>query len=114
MSSLAHIAAAQVGPDRYVIKASGHVDRDCVDQLRDALLPVVGADGAHVLLDLGDAVRIDRASLQVIASAARISRRRGDGLGVVTRDPTLETRLAATGAEGLVNFHESVRGWFSQ
>jgi len=112
VSSLARVAAAEVGPDRYVVRASGHIDVEVVAELRDALLPIAAADGAHVLLDLGDAIQIDRASLHVIASAARLSRRRGDDLGVVTRDPTFATRLAATGA--FVQYHESVRGWSAQ
>lgn len=110
----ARFAAAEVAPDCFVVRASGLVDDHAASELRNALFPIAAADGAHVLLDLGDAIRIDRASLHVIASAARLSRRRGDDLAVITRDPTLSTRLAASGADGLVRFHDSVKGWFAR
>ena len=106
---IARVAAAEVAPDTYVVRATGPFDADTAGDLRDALFPIVAAEGAHVMLDLGDALQIDRASLQVIASAARFARRRGDDLSVVTRDPALSVGLA-----GLVSFHNSVRGWFTQ
>jgi anti-anti-sigma factor len=109
----ARVAAAEVAPDTYVVRATGLVHDDSAFQLRGVLYPIAATDRAHVLLDLGDAARIDRASLGVIASAARMAHRRGDDLSVITSDPTLATRLAFLGGANLVRFEDSVSGWLN-
>jgi anti-anti-sigma factor len=111
---IARIAAAQVAPDRVVVRAAGLFDEHSASRLRNTLFPVVCADGINVLLDLGDALRIDPASIGVIASAAWLSRRRGENLAVVTRDPTFAPRLGAVGAGGNVRYEVSVAGWLGR
>jgi anti-anti-sigma factor len=98
-----------------VVRAAGLlVDDDDATRLRDALFPMVCADGIRVLLDLGEARVVDHASLRVIAAAARMSRRRGAGLSLVACDPGLEQRLSATGVSDFVRFEQSVAGWLGR
>jgi anti-anti-sigma factor len=110
----ARVAAAEVAPGTFVVRATGLLHDESAFELRGVLYPIAATDRAHILLDLGDAARIDRASLGVIASAARMTRRRGDDLAVITSDPTLATRLAFLGGAGLVRFEDSVAEWMAR
>jgi anti-anti-sigma factor len=107
------VGAAEVAEDMIVVRAAGVFDEDAATRLRDALFPMVCADGVHVLLDLGEARLVDTASVAVIAAAARMSRRRGAGLAVVAC-PGLERRLDDSGVGDLLHFEDSVAGWLGR
>jgi anti-anti-sigma factor len=110
----ARVAAAEVAPASFVVRASGLFDDETPVRLRGALHRVAGSGGSRVLLDLRGATGIDSVSVAIIASAARTSRTNGEDLSVITSDPTLSARLDASGAAGLVHFEESVRQWLAQ
>ena len=104
----ARIDTAEVGPDAFVVSATGLLDDVAALGLRDALIPIAGADGALLMLDLTSTSGIEWASLGVIASAAHLVRRRGENLVIVTRDPRVTTRFHDCGLDEIVRFERSI------
>lgn len=102
------IDTAEVQPDTFVVSATGLLDEAAALGLRDALIPIAGADGTLLMLDLTSASSIAWASLGVIASAAHLSRRRGELMVIITRDPRLTTRFHDCGLDELVRFERSI------
>jgi anti-anti-sigma factor len=105
---LASINTAEVASDAYVVSVAGPLGDDAALTLRGALFPVAAADGALVLLDLTASPFVERASLGVIASAAHMSRRRGEELVIVTRDPRMKSVFHDCGLDDIVRVERSI------
>jgi anti-anti-sigma factor len=103
------LETTETDPGVYVVSAHGPVDERLVRELRDALLPLAAADGSSVVLDLGNAHGIDDATLDVVARAAHLVRRRGERLCVVTHNRRVVESAGESGLAELVSFCDSVR-----
>jgi anti-anti-sigma factor len=103
------IDAAELPGGQLVVTAHGPLDERVAGALRDALVPIAGADGTFVVLDLQDAHGLDDAALAVIGRAAELVRRRGERLAIVTHSPFVSGLVAACGLADIVTLFPSLR-----
>ncbi|HEV8461864.1 MAG TPA: STAS domain-containing protein [Gaiellaceae bacterium] len=105
----ARMEAAEVGPNRFVVTANGALDHDAALELRDLLLPLIAADGAHIVVDLAGVTSLHDASLRVVASAAILAHEHGEHpLVVVNKDPWIHHMLVASGLEKMVQMERTL------
>jgi anti-anti-sigma factor len=105
----ARVEAAEVGPNRFVVTANGALDNDAAVELRDLLLPLIAADGAHIVVDFAGVTSLQGASLGVVASAAILARQHGEHpLVLVNRDPWIHQMLVTSGVEKMVQIERTL------
>ena len=90
---------AELARNSFVVSARGDLERDDAVELRDLLFPLIAADEAQVVLDLGQTTAVDPAVIGVIDSAASMMRRAGNELRIVARDPRILWLLELTGID---------------
>jgi hypothetical protein len=88
------IVAAELAPARYLVSVGGTLDDGAGEALRDVLLPLAAADGAAIVLDLGDAALDSFDPMPTLLGAGAIVTSGGGSLTVVTADRRLRTLLA--------------------
>src|SRR4051812_44792420 len=103
------LEAAQVAPSTYVVTASGALADGCAIELRDLLLPLAGADGSTVILDLIAVHDLGPASLDVISSAARVMQGWGGRLTVIAFRPPLVDRFTECGLGDAVRIERTLQ-----
>ncbi len=102
------VDVAELSTQSYLVSASGDLSGDAAGCLRDKLLPLAGADGSVLELDVGSAHTVDDGVFSVIASVAHLVRRRGEWLTVVSRDPRLRKRVVDCGLIDIVRLNRSI------
>jgi anti-anti-sigma factor len=107
--TLPPLEAAQITPSTFVVTASGALDDGSAVELRDILLPLAGADGSSIILDLGAVHDLGPASLDVISSAARLMQERGGQLTVIAFRPPLVDRFAECGLGNAVRVERTLQ-----
>jgi anti-anti-sigma regulatory factor len=94
---LATITAAEVAPSRFLVAVGGELDTEACAALRDVLLPLAGAEGARVVLDLGSATVVDDDPVPLLVAAGTAASSTGGRLTVVTGDTRLRSLLTGSG-----------------
>jgi anti-anti-sigma factor len=102
------IEAVELADGQLVVSAHGPLDERVAGTLRDALVPLAGADRTLVL-DLDDAHGLDGAVLAVVARAAELVRSRGDRMSIVSRSPATRTLIHDTGLDDDVDVYSSLK-----
>jgi len=102
------VEAAELPGGELVVAARGPLDERIAGELRATLIPLSGADGSTLVLDLGGAHGLDGAALLVICDAARLVHKRGARLGIVTRSPNVLRLLSDSGIDPLVDISPSL------
>jgi anti-anti-sigma factor len=102
------IDTAEIDADMFVVCVSGMLDDVQAPELSGALLPIAGADGSFLLLDLQSANFVGAAALGVIASAAHVSRRRGETMVIVTRNPVFIKSVRDSGLADIVRLERTI------
>ena len=105
---VARLHATEPDPGVFVVSAEGPLDARFASELRDTLIPLAGADGAVVILDVIDAHGIDRATLAVVSDAAHHMTRRGGRLQVVSRSAILHELIEECGLIDIVDLVPSL------
>jgi hypothetical protein len=104
----ATVTAAELSPYRYLVSVGGTLDETAGASLRDVIMPLVGADGTTILIDLADAALEGYDPVPTLAGAAAMAAAGGGSLTVVTDDrrlrALLETDLHIT-VEGRLEEH---------
>jgi anti-sigma B factor antagonist len=106
---VATIEAAELPDGELVVSVHGPLDGRAAGELRDALLPVAGADGTLVVVDLEGAHGLDDVVLAVIGRAAQVVADRGGRLGIVTRSPFVARLVTDSGLDEVVSLHTTLK-----
>jgi anti-anti-sigma regulatory factor len=87
------ILAAELAADRYLVSVGGILDQGAGEALRDVLLPLAAAEGAAIVLDLGEVALDGYDPIPTLLGAGAIVSSGGGSLTVVTVDRRLRAVL---------------------
>jgi len=106
---LGTIEAAELPDGRHLVSAHGSLDGRLAQLLYDTVVPLVGADGSPLIIDLDDAHGVDDEILAVISHAAHLANRHGDRLSIVTRSRVVTSLVDASGLGHIVTVFPTLR-----
>ena len=106
---LGTIEAAELPDGRYLVSAHGALDGRLAHLLHDTVVPLVGADGIPLIVDLDDAHGLDDEILAVISHAAHLANRHGERLTIVTRSRAVTTLVEGSGLGDIVTLFPTLR-----
>jgi anti-anti-sigma factor len=103
------IDSAKIGPDCYVVCATGGLDGDLTVELGRTLFTLARGHGVQLVADLTGAHSANRTTAGVLTAVAHAVRREGGELVVVSRDPRLERLFEDTGLGGLIRVEHALQ-----
>lgn len=98
---------AQFEGSLHTVSVDGELDQSTADQLRSALVTVLGAGAGSVLIDLSDCSFIDSTGLSLLVEATRRLGEEERGFGVCCVDDDVRRLLELTGIDRAVGLFES-------
>jgi anti-anti-sigma factor len=108
------VDSAEIGPDCFVVCATGGLDGDLTVELGRALFTLARGHGIQLVADLTGAHSANRTTAGVLTAVAHAVRREGGELVVVSRDPRMEHLFAETGLRDLVRVERTLQGGVNQ
>jgi anti-anti-sigma factor len=102
------VEATDLDENTVLVAAHGPIDARMAGELRDVLLPLAGADGTRLLLDLADAHCLEDDILSVVGTAAHLMARRGERMTIVTRSDYTRMLIVDCGLDELVDVVTSI------
>ena len=110
----ARIDSAEIGPDCYVVCATGGLEGDLTVELGRVLFTLAQGHGVQLVADLTGAHSANRTTAGVLTAVAHALRREGGELVVVSRDPRLEQLFEDTGLGRLIRVERALQDGVSQ
>ena len=108
------IDSAEIGPDCYVVCATGGLDGDLTVELGRSLFTLARGHGVQLVADLTGAHSANRTTAGVLTAVAHAVRREGGELTVVSRDPRLEQLFEDTGLGNLIRLERTLQAGVKQ
>jgi anti-anti-sigma factor len=108
------IDSAEIGPDCFVVCATGGLDGDLTVELGRVLFTLARSHGVRLVADLTGAHSANRTTAGVLTAVAHAVRRENGELVVVSRDPRLEQLVDATGLADLVRLERTLQDAVAQ
>ena len=108
-TSEARIDSAEIGPDCFVVCATGGLDGDLTVELGRVLFTLARGHGVQLVADLTGAHSANRTTAGVLTAVAHAVRREGGELVVVSRDPRVERLFDDTGLGYLVRIESMLQ-----
>ena len=105
----ARIDSAEIGPDCYVVCATGGLEGDLTVELGRVLFTLAQGHGVQLVADLTGAHSANRTTAGVLTAVAHALRREGGELVVVSRDPRLEQLFEDTGLGRLIRVERALQ-----
>jgi anti-anti-sigma factor len=110
----ARIDSAEIGPDCYVVCATGGLDGDLTVELGRVLFTLARGRGVQLVADLTGAHSANKTTAGVLTAVAHAVRREGGELVVVSRDPRMEQLFEETGLGHLLRVERTLQDAVSQ
>jgi anti-anti-sigma factor len=110
----ARIDSAEIGPDCYVVCATGGLDGDLTVELGRVLFTLARGHGVQLVADLTGAHSANKTTAGVLTAVAHAVRREGGELVVVSRDPRLDRLLEETGLSNLIRVERTLQDGVAQ
>jgi anti-anti-sigma factor len=110
----ARIDSAEIGPDCYVVCATGGLDGDLTVELGRVLFTLARGHGVQLVADLTGAHSANKTTAGVLTAVAHAVRREGGELVVVSRDPRIGQLFEDTGLGHLVRVERTLQDGVSQ
>jgi anti-anti-sigma factor len=110
----ARIDSAEIGPDCYVVCATGGLDGDLTVELGRVLFTLARGHGVQLVADLTGAHSANKTTAGVLTAVAHAVRREDGELVVVSRDPRLERLLEETGLSNLIRVERTLQDGVAQ
>ena len=110
----ARIDSAEIGPDCYVVCATGGLDGDLTVELGRVLFTLARGHGVQLVADLTGAHSANRTTAGVLTAVAHAVRREGGELVVVSRDPRLAQLFEDTGLAHLIRIERTLEAGVTQ
>ena len=110
----ARIDSAEIGPDCYVVCATGGLDGDLTVELGRVLFTLTRGHGVQLVADLTGAHSANRTTAGVLTAVAHAVRREGGEFVVISRDPRLAQLLDDTGLAHLIRVERTLQGGVTQ
>jgi anti-anti-sigma factor len=110
----ARIDSAEIGPDCYVVCATGGLEGDLTVELGRVLFTLARGHGVQLVADLTGAHSANKTTAGVLTAVAHAVGREGGELVVVSRDPWLEQLFQDTGLGRLIRVERTLQDSVSQ
>ena len=91
-----------------VASLSGSLDEASQHQAESMIMPMLGAERKHLLLEASELSFVSSAGLRVIISAVKALKPHGGSVNVCAPQPTVEQLLRIAGLTALIGIHPSV------
>ena len=105
----ARIDSAEIGPDCYVVCATGGLDGDLTVELGRVLFTLARGHGVQLVADLTGAHSANRTTAGVLTAVAHAVGREGGELVVVSRDPRIDQLFEETGLGHLLRVERTLQ-----
>ena len=110
----ARIDSAEIGPDCYVVCATGGLDGDLTVELGRVLFTLARGHGVQLVADLTGAHSATKTTAGVLTAVAHAVRRENGELVVVSRDPRVEMLVEETGLGDLMRVERTLQDAVTQ
>lgn len=94
--------SSTLGPNRYLIKPHGELDRCAIDTLDEQIRGAEASTTNRIIVDLSAITFIDTAGMRTLLAAAERSRADSDRLRVIPGPDRVQRAFKMTGTENLL------------
>jgi anti-anti-sigma factor len=108
------IDSAEIGPNCYVVCATGGLDGDLTVELGRVLFTLARGHRVQLVADLTGAHSANKTTAGVLTAVAHAVRREEGELVVVSRDPRLDRLLDETGLSNLIRVERTLQDGVQQ
>ena len=108
MELVATSVQAAGGDEITVLTCSGDLDIETAHDFKEVIVPLLGGNGAHVIVDLTGVPFIDSTGLGALITAHKRAQESNSRCDLVVATPKVERLLALTGLDVIIPIHATL------